>query len=46
MQVPTVAGHLLELVSMAELDANNLSAHIEAINVLKVHPVEARVPSM
>ena len=46
MQVPMVMGHLLELVSMAELDADNLSTHIEAINVLKVHLVEARGPSM
>ena len=33
MQVPMVVGCLLELVSVAELDVANLSAHIEAMYI-------------
>ena len=45
MQVPAVAAQVLEWVSVQEPDVQTLMHQIQTINVFKVYPTEARVPS-
>ena len=45
MQVPMVAAHVMDWVSLADLDAATLMEQIKEINVFKVYHWEARVLS-